>query len=75
MDVVLGEGENVLRKAIEEVVGEDDEGIFEADVGLVGEVQVKGLVVFGVEEGEVKLALLEVGLQEGVGAPVVQIAG
>lgn len=75
MELMLGEGENVLGEAVKEVVGEDDEGIFEGAVGLVGEVEVEGLVLLGVEVGDVQDALLEVGLQEGVGAPVVQGAG
>ncbi len=75
MQLVLFEGENVLGEAVEEVVGEDDEGVFEGGVGLVGKVEVEGLVLLGVEVGDVEDALLEVGLQEGVGAPVVQIAG
>lgn len=74
MELLLFKGENVLGQAVEEVVGEDNEGIFEAGVGLVREVQSEGLVVLGVEVGDVENALLEVGLQEGVGAPVLEIA-
>lgn len=71
MELVLFEGENVLGEAIEKVVSEDDERVFEGGVGLVGKMQVEGLVVLGIKVGDVEDALLEVGLQEGVCAPVV----
>ncbi|MFM7447730.1 MAG: hypothetical protein ACKO24_03915 [Leptolyngbyaceae cyanobacterium] len=51
----MSEGESVLGEAVEEVVGDVDEGFFEGGVGLVGKVEVEGLVLLGVEVGDVEL--------------------
>ena len=75
MELVLFEGEGILGEAVEKVVGEDDKGIFEGGMGLVGVLEVEGLSVLGIELGDVEFSLLEVGLEEGVMMPVMEVTG